>query len=66
MARPERHRWIRFLHEVADELRRATWPSRKEVITYTEVVIVTVVALGAFVFGLDALFSRIVVELFGD
>ena len=65
MTRNERHPWIHFLHEVADELRRVSWPSRKEVVTYTAVVIVTVVVLGAFVFGLDVLFSRIVVELFG-
>ena len=66
MARPEQRRWVRFLHEVADELRRVTWPSRKEVITYSAVVILTVCVLGAFVFGLDALFSWIVVQLFGE
>jgi preprotein translocase subunit SecE len=59
------HRWVRFLHEVAVELGRVVWPNRKEAITYSLVVIVTVCVLGAFVFGLDVLFSRIVVELFG-
>jgi preprotein translocase subunit SecE len=64
MVRPERHGWIRFLHEVADELRRVTWPTRREVITYSVVVVLTVCVLGAFVYALDVLFSRIVVELF--
>ena len=64
MVRPEDHRWIRFLHEAAEELRCVSWPTRREVITYSAVVIVTVCVLGAFVFGLDVLFSRLVVELF--
>jgi preprotein translocase subunit SecE len=54
---------IRFLREVADELRRVSWPTRREVITYSVVVIITVGVLGALVYGLDVLFSRIVVEL---
>jgi preprotein translocase subunit SecE len=52
-----------FLREVADELRRVSWPTRREVITYSVVVIITVGVLGALVYGLDVLFSRIVVEL---
>lgn len=65
MVRPGNQRWIRFLRQVADELRRVTWPTKREVITYSAVVILTVCVLGAFVYGLDVLFSRIVVELFG-
>jgi preprotein translocase subunit SecE len=64
MVRPDHHRWIRFLREVAHELRRVSWPTRREVITYSVIVIITVYVLGAFVYGLDVLFSRIVVELF--
>ena len=63
MVRPEDHRWIRFLHEAAEELRRVSWPTRREVMTYSAVVIVTVCVVGAF-FGLDVLFSRLGVELF--
>ena len=43
---------------------KVTWPTRKEVITYSIVVLVTVVVLGLFVFGLDMVFSRLVVERF--
>ena len=63
MVRPDNHRWIRFLREVADELRCVSWPTRREFITYSVVVIITVGVLGALVYGLDVLFSRIVVEL---
>jgi len=66
MAQPSKHRWIRFLREVRDELAKVLWPGRKEVVTYSIVVIVTVLVLGSFVFGLDVLFSRMVVDLFDE
>jgi len=36
------------------------------VVIYTLVVILTVVVMGLFVFGLDVLFSRVIVELFDE
>jgi preprotein translocase SecE subunit len=42
------------------------WPSRREVVIYTMVVILTVLVVGLFVFGLDVLFSRVVVEMLDD
>jgi preprotein translocase subunit SecE len=64
VARSSNHPWLRFLREVRDELAKVVWPSRREVVTYSIVVIVTVLVMGLFVFGLDVLFSRAVVELF--
>ena len=55
-----------FLREVRDELAKVVWPSRREVVTYTIVVILTVLVVGLFVFGLDVLFSRVIVELFDE
>ena len=66
MSRSSNHRWLRFLREVRDELAKVVWPSRREVVTYSIVVIVTVLVMGLFVFGLDVLFSRVVVELFDE
>jgi preprotein translocase subunit SecE len=66
MAQPSKHRWVRFLREVRDELAKVVWPSRREVVTYTTVVILTVLVVGLFVFGLDVLFSRVIVELFDE
>jgi len=63
---PSKHRLVRSLHEVRQELAKVTWPTRKEVITYSIVVLVTVAVLGLFVFGLDFVFSRLVVERFGS
>jgi preprotein translocase subunit SecE len=66
VAQPSKDRWIRFLREVRDELAKVVWPSRKEVLTYSIVVIVTVLVMGLFVFSLDVLFSRVVVDLFDE
>ncbi len=66
MAQPSKHRWVRFLREVRDELARVVWPSGREVVTYTIVVILTVLVVGFIVFGLDVLFSRVIVELFDE
>lgn len=66
MGNPSNHRVVRFLREVRQELGKVTWPTRREVITYSIVVVATVVVLGLFVFGLDFVFSRLVVERFGS
>jgi preprotein translocase subunit SecE len=61
-------RWKRigeYLREVRNELVKVAWPGRAEVVKYTIVVFFTVVLLTATVFGLDALFARIVLVLFG-
>ena len=53
-----------FLNEVRNELRRVTWPSRKEVYATTLVVILTSIFFGVYLFALDALFSTGVTWLF--
>lgn len=67
--RSSNHQWsrlVRFLREIRQELGGVTWPTRKEVIAYSIVVLVTVIALSMFVFALDLLFSKLVVRLFGQ
>jgi preprotein translocase subunit SecE len=53
-----------FLKEVRGELRKVYWPTRRELLSYTIVVLVSVVVLTTFVFGLDYLFSRAILQLF--
>lgn len=55
----------RFLREVVAELRKVIWPGRRELITYTTVVIFFVAFMVALVAGLDLLFSRGVIAVFG-
>jgi preprotein translocase subunit SecE len=54
-----------FLREVRGEMKRVAWPSRKEVASYSLVVLVTVVILMALVFALDSLFGQFVLWIFG-
>ena len=59
--------WARgrtFLAEVRAELRKVTWPSRKEVYATTIVVIVTSVFFGTYLWGLDLLLAQAVAWLF--
>jgi preprotein translocase subunit SecE len=42
------HRLKEFLQAVWNELKKTTWPARREVVGTTVVVIVTVILLGAF------------------
>ena len=50
-SRPQR--WREFLHEVRVEMRQVTWPSRRDVIATTGVVIVAVGFFGFFFFAVD-------------
>ena len=60
----ERTRPVEFLREVRGELRRVAWPTRPETLNSATVVLVAVVLLTAFIFGLDTGFSKFVLYLF--
>ena len=52
--------WTRateFFTEVRNEMKRVTWPSRREVYATTLVVILTSVFFGLYLFGVDLMFS---------
>ena len=53
-----------FLKEVRQELKKVDWPNRRELISYTVVVLATLVVTTAFVFVLDYLFARAIFNLF--
>ena len=55
-----------FFRQVGGELRKVVTPTRKELISYTVVVLVFVVIMMALVSGLDFLFSWAAVFVFGD
>ncbi|MEK9665200.1 MAG: preprotein translocase subunit SecE [Candidatus Nanopelagicales bacterium] len=54
-----------FLRQVVAELRKVIWPTRKELVTYTIVVIVFVTIMAGIVAGLDYIFTRGVFLIFG-
>ncbi len=49
-----------FLSEVRAEMKRVTWPTRQEVISYTLVVIITVLLVGGIVALADYVFTYLV------
>ena len=49
-----------FLNEVVVELKKSSWPTRRELVDSTTIVIVTVLILGMFVALADFIFMRIV------
>lgn len=49
----------RFFRSVTAELKKVAWPNRREVSTYTAVVLVTVVAVALIISVFDSILSLI-------
>ena len=58
-------RVITFIRQVVAELRKVIWPTRKELITYTTVVLVFVVVMVSIVAVFDFAFTKGVLAVFG-
>ena len=52
-----------FLKEVRLELKKVDWPSRRELISYTVVVLATLIVTTLYVAGLDYVFSKAILDL---
>ena len=52
-----------FMNEVVTELKKSAWPTRRELVDSTIVVIITIVVLGLFVAFADLVFVRVVAML---
>ena len=55
-----------FFREVVSELRKVIWPTRKELLTYTAVVIVFVTVMTTIVAVLDYGFGKAILATFGN
>ncbi len=53
-------RTVQFLREVRIELKKVTWPSRKETIASTSVVLITVVIVAFYLGIVDMGLSRLI------
>ena len=53
-----------FLHDTRQELKRVTWPERKQVQATTVVVIVTVFFFGFYLLLADVVFGRLIALVF--
>jgi preprotein translocase subunit SecE len=58
-------RLLNFIREIFAELQKVIWPTRKELLTYTSVVIVFVAIMMTFVSLLDVGFARLMFLVFG-
>ncbi|MDR0841294.1 MAG: preprotein translocase subunit SecE [Christensenellaceae bacterium] len=47
----------RFFKEVAGEVKKLSWPSKKELISYTITVVAFILLLGAMIYVLDLAFG---------
>lgn len=54
-----------FFRQVVAELRKVIWPTRKELLNYTWVVLVFVLIMGAYIGVLDFVFTKGVLFVFG-
>ncbi len=54
-----------FVGEVRSELKRVHWANRRELVSYSLVVIIAVSVMTAYIAGVDAIFSRLVFAVFG-
>jgi preprotein translocase subunit SecE len=54
-----------FLRQVRAETGKVVWPTRKETVTTTIMVLIMTTLLGIFFFGVDAAFAALVKALLG-
>ena len=56
---------INYLKQVVAELRKVIWPNRKQMVSYTSVVLVFLVFMVALISGVDLGLARLVSLVFG-
>ncbi|MCV7227536.1 preprotein translocase subunit SecE [Mycolicibacterium komossense] len=56
---------INYLKQVVAELRKVIWPNRKQMVSYTSVVLVFLVFMVALISGVDLGWGRLVLLVFG-
>ena len=61
----ERTKPRQFVREVVGELQRVNWPTRQEVVAYSIVVLVSVIVIATLISGMDFVFTKAVLTLFG-
>jgi preprotein translocase subunit SecE len=54
-----------YYRQVVAELRKVIWPTRKELVSYTWVVLLFVLFMIGFVSAADYGFSKVVLKIFG-
>jgi preprotein translocase subunit SecE len=55
-----------FLREVVAEMRKVAWPGRRELISYSLVVLVVVTLMTLLITGLDQAFGALILRVFSS
>ena len=55
----------RFFRQVSAELRKVNWPTRRELVVYTIVVVVFVAVMMGIIAVYDLIFTEAILEIFG-
>jgi len=50
---------VRFFKEIFSELKKVTWPTRKDLISYTLAVISFIVIMAAITYGIDLVLNQL-------
>lgn len=61
-----RTRMVLFFRQTVAELRKVIWPTRKELISYTWVVLVFITVMAAIIGVMDLVFAKGVLMVFGS
>jgi preprotein translocase subunit SecE len=56
-------RAAKYFKGVLSELKKVHWPNRKELVTYTSVVLVSVLVVSAIIWIVDSIFAAILSKL---
>jgi len=51
---------LKFINQSKQELKKVVWPTKKQVINFTSVIIGVSIITGLFIGGLDYLFTQLV------
>lgn len=58
-------RMQKFFNETKRELKKVNWPTRRELFNMTGIVLIIILIIGAFFWGLDTVFTSILQLIIG-
>lgn len=61
----KQNRVVKYFKDLKSELKKVVWPSRKQVVNNTGIVLVVILVVGLFLAGVDAGLGFVVEKLIG-
>ncbi|MBQ2817661.1 MAG: preprotein translocase subunit SecE [Clostridia bacterium] len=50
---------VAYVKEVIAELKKVSWPNKKDILSYTATVVVFIVVMSLLLFGMDVVFGKL-------